>query len=125
MDSISVEADLPLEELVPTLASALLSADLDIQSLHLVGVSRLVVLDGDKRPKHQSGKLFRFVAVPSTDHILKMESSSSIDCTILKSMKVLEPRYGVVFTIIIQVSISKELYEVTILDFLACTCRGF
>ena len=58
MDSVSVEANLPLEESIPTLASAPLSADLDIQSLHPVGVSSPIVPDGDKRPKHQNGKLF-------------------------------------------------------------------
>ena len=48
MDSVLVEADLPLEELAPTLASIPFSADLDIQSLHLVGVSNPIVSDGDK-----------------------------------------------------------------------------
>ena len=55
-----------------------------------------------------------------------MEPSSSIDRTILKSMKVLEPGYGIVFTVIIPSFISKKvLYEVTISNFPACICRGF
>ena len=122
----SIVASLPLEESPLTFASAPFLVDLDIQSLHPVGVSSPVILDGDKRPKHRSGKLFRFVSVPSTDHILKMESSSSIECTILKSMKVPEPGYGIVFTVITPGSISKKvLYEVSISDFPTCTCRGF
>ena len=126
MDSESVEAGLPLGESPPTFASAPIPTELDVQSLHPVGVSNHVISDGDKRPKHRSGKLFRFVAVPSTNHILKMESSSSIECTILKSMKVPEPGYGIVFTVITPGSISKKvLYEVSISDFPACTCKGF
>ena len=89
-------------------------------------VSPQVLSDGDKRPKHRNGKLFRFVAVPSTNHILKMESSRSIDCTILKSLKVLVPGLGVIFSVITPRSITKkECYEVTILTFPACTCKGF
>ena len=126
VDLVLVEVDLPLEESIPTLASVPLSADLDIQSLHPIGVSSPIVPDNDTRPKHRSGKLFRFIAVPSVDHILKMESSFSIDCTILKSMKVSEPDYGVVFTVITPGSISKKvMYEVTISDFPTCTYRGF
>ena len=126
MDSKSVEAGLPLGESAPTFASAPFPIDLDIQSLHPVGVSSPIVPDGDKRPKHRSGKLFQFVAVASTDHILKMESSSSIECTILKSMKVPEPGYGIVFTVITTGSISmKVLKEVSISNFPAYTCRGF
>ena len=66
------------------------------------------------------------MVVPSSDHISKMESSKSIDCTILKSLKVPKPGHGVVFIVITLGSISKkELYEVTILDIPAYTCRGF
>ena len=64
MDSESVEAGLPLGESAPTFASAPFPADLDIQSLHLVGVSSPVILDDDKRPKHRSGKLFRLLQFP-------------------------------------------------------------
>ena len=43
-----------------------------------------------------------------------------------KVMMVPESGYGVVFIVITPGSISKkELYEVTISDFLSCTCRGF
>ena len=115
-----------MEESAPTFASAPFPADLDIQSLHPVGVSSPIIPDNDKRPKHRSGKLFRFVAILSTDHILKMELSSSIECTILKSMKVPKPGYGIVFTVITPNSISKKvLYEESLSDFRACTCRGF
>ena len=66
------------------------------------------------------------MAVPSVDHILKMESSRSIECTVLKSIMVPEPGYGVVFTIITPGSIlRKKLYEVIISDFPSCTCKGF
>ena len=66
------------------------------------------------------------MAVPFVDHILKMESSRSIEYIVLKSMMVPEPGYGVVFTVIVPSSISrKELYEVTISDFLSCTRKGF
>ena len=66
------------------------------------------------------------MAVPSTDHILKMESSKSIDCTILKSLKVPEPGLGMIFLVITLGSVSKkECYEVTISAFPACICKGF
>ena len=82
--------------------------------------------DGDKRPKHRSGKLFHFVPLPSSDHLLKMESSKVIDCTVLKSMLVLEPGYGVIFILHAPGSIlKKELYEVTVSNFPACSYRGF
>ena len=82
--------------------------------------------EGDKQPKLQNGKLFLFAIVPFPDHISKMESSKSIDCTILKLLRVHAPGYEVVFTMVTLGSISKtELYEVTISNFLACTCRGF
>ena len=55
-----------------------------------------------------------------------MESSKSIDCTILKSLKVPEPGLGVTFSVITPGSIAKkECYEVTISTFPACTCKGF
>ena len=82
--------------------------------------------DGDGRPKFRNRKLFLFVAVPSPNHILKMESSKFIDFTILKLLKVPNPGYGVVFTVIMPGSIlKKELYEVIISNFPTCTCSGF
>ena len=69
--------------------------------------------------------MFRFVPLPSSNHVLKMESSKVIDCTVLKSMLVPEPGYGVVFTLHTPGSILKELYKVTVSNFPACTCRGF
>ena len=126
MDFVSEDLDLPLQELLTHVASVPPSPAVDLQSLYAVGVSSPVVYDGDKQPKHQSRKLFQFVAVPSANHILKMESSSSINCTILKSMKVPEPGYEVAFTLITFGSIfQKKLYRVTISDFLVCTCKGF
>ena len=66
------------------------------------------------------------MAVPSTDHILKMESSKSIDCTILKSLKVPEPGLGVIFSVITPGSITKkECYEVTISTFLVWHLQRF
>ena len=70
--------------------------------------------------------MFCFVPLPSSNHLLKMESSKVIDCTVLKSMLVPDPGYGVVFTLHTLGSIlKKELYEVTVSNFPACTCRGF
>ena len=60
MDSESVEAGLPLGESPTTFASAPFPIHLDNQSLHPVGVSSPVIPDGDKRPKHRSGKLLQF-----------------------------------------------------------------
>ena len=115
----SVHSGLPLEKSLPRCDPIPLFAPIDIQPMP-------IVFDGDKRPKHQSGKLFHFVPLPSSDDILKMESSNVIDCSVLKSMVVPEPGYGVVFTLHISGSIlKKELYEVTISNFPACTCRGF
>ena len=48
MDWESVEAGLPLEESPLTFASASIPIDLDVQSLHPVGVSNPVISDGDK-----------------------------------------------------------------------------
>ena len=122
----SVQSGLPLEESFLNSDPIPLSALVDIQPMHPVSVCSQIVSDGDKIPKHRSSKLFRFVPMPSSDHILEMESSKFIDYTIFKSMVVPKPSYGVVFTIHTFGSIlKKELYEVTISDFLACTCRGF
>ena len=93
--------------------------------MHPILVPSPIVYDGDKQPKHLSGKLFLFAVVPSSDHILKIDSSSSLECTIVKSMKVPEPSYGIFFTVIIPRSILKKLYEVKIFNFPACTYRGF
>ena len=68
---------------------------------------------------------YQFVAIPSTNNILKMDSSKSIDYTILKSMKERKLNYGVDFMVITPGSISEELYEMTISNFPACTCKGF
>ena len=97
----------------------------DVRFGYSNSVSLQVLSDGNRLLKHRSGKLFRFVAVPSTDHILKIESSRSIDCTILKSLKVPERGLEVIFSVFTSRSITKECYEVTISTFPACTCKGF
>ena len=113
-------------EVLSNMAPNPLSSTVDIQPINPELIRSPAIFDSEKRPKHRNRKLFRFVAMPSADHYLKMESSRSIECTILKSMMVLEPGYGVVFTIITPASISKkELYEVTISVFPSCICRGF
>ena len=119
------ESGLPLEVLLDVVPNPL-SSVVDVQPINPELIRSPAISDDDRRPKHQSGKLFRFVAVPSTDHYLKMESSKAIECTVLKSMMVLELGLGVVFTVITPGSISKkELYEVTISNFPSCTYRGF
>ena len=81
---------------------------------------------GDKQPKFQNDKVFYFVVVPFANHVSKIESSKSIDCTILKLLRVLVPRYGVIFTIVMLRSmLKKELYDGTISNFLTCICTGF
>ena len=84
------------------------SSAADVRSIYSNSISPQVLSDGDRRPKHRSRKLFRFVAIPSTDHILKMESSKSIDCTILKSLKVPEPGLGVIFSVITPMSFRRR-----------------
>ena len=122
----SVHSGLPLEKFLPSNDPILLFAPVDIEPMVLVLVCSQIVSDGDKRLKHRSGKLFRFVPLPSSDHVLKIESSKVIDCIVLKSMLIPEPSYGVVFTLHTLGSIlKKELYKVTVSNFLACTCRGF
>ena len=82
--------------------------------------------EGNRRPRFQNGKPFCFVALPSVDHNFKMESSKSIDCTILKLLRVHVLGYGVIFTVVTPRSIlKKEPYEITISNFPTCSCRGF
>ena len=121
---LGAESGLPSEVLL-NVAPNPLSSSVDVQPINPKFIQSLAISDGNKRRKHRNGKLFRFVAVPSTDHYLKMESSRSIECTVLKSMMVPELGQEVVFTVIASSSISKELYEVTISDFPNCICRGF
>ena len=55
-----------------------------------------------------------------------MEEHKKLDFTILKYVKVPSPGYGAVLTIITPGSLDKkELYEVSILNFPACTCKSF
>ena len=82
--------------------------------------------DGDKRPSIRNGKAFRFVPHPSSDHLKKMEEHRKLNCTILKYVKVPSPGYGAVLTVITPGSLDKkELYEVSISNFPACTCKSF
>ena len=78
-----------------------LSLTVDVQPINPELIRSPAVSKSNKQPKHRNDNLFRFVAVSSIDHILKMESSKSIECTVLKLMMVPEPGYGVVFTVII------------------------
>ena len=122
---LGAESDLP-SDVLSDVAPNPLSSTVDVQPINPELIRSPAISDGDRRPKHGNGKLFCCVAMPSRDHYLKMESSRSIECTVLKSMMVPEPGHGVVFTVITSSSISKkELYEVTISDFPSCTCRGF
>ena len=70
--------------------------------------------------------MFRFVPHPSTDHLKKMDENKKLNCTILKYVKVPSPGYEVVLTVITPGSLDKkELYEVSISNFLAYTCKHF
>ena len=121
----AAQSGLPSEVLL-NLAPNPLPSTVDVQPINPEVIRSPAIYDSDKQPKHQNGKLFRFVVVPYVNHYLKMESLRSIECTVLKSMMVPKLRYGVIFTVITSGSISKkELYEVTISDFPSCTCRGF
>ena len=70
--------------------------------------------------------MFRFVPHPSTDHLKKMEEHKKLDCTILKYVNVPSPGYRAVLTVITPGSLDKKgLYEVSISNFPACTCKNF
>ena len=70
--------------------------------------------------------MFRFVPHPSIDHLKKMDEYKKLDCTILKYVKVPSPGYGAMLTVITPESLDmKELYEVLISNFPACTCKHF
>ena len=90
-----IEVAIPPQQSLPLASHVPSSSSTNVRSVHSDFISPQVLSDGDRRPKHRSGKLFRFVVVPSTDHILKMKSSKSIDCTIFKSLKVPQPSFGV------------------------------
>ena len=70
-------------------------------------------------------KPFRFVALPFVDYNSKMESLMSIDCIVLKLLRVPVLGNRVIFIAVTLGLILKELYEVTISNFPVCTCRGF
>ena len=83
-------------------------------------------LDGDKRPTIWDGRPIRFVSRSSPDHLKKMESSRSISCSIMKFVKVPSPGYGIVLTLCTPGSMErKELYEVSISNYLSCSCPDF
>ena len=54
-----------------------------------------------------------------------MDEHKKLNCTILKYVKVPSPRYGAVLTVITPGSVDKELYKVSISNFLAYTCKHF
>jgi hypothetical protein len=81
---------------------------------------------GDVRPTSCDGRSFRYVPEPSPEHYAKMEKAKSIECTVLRYVKVPAPRYGIVYSVHTPRSVAKQqLYEVTIGDFPACTCIDF
>ena len=70
--------------------------------------------------------MFRFVPHPSAVHLKKMDVDRKLDCTILKYVKVPSLGYGALLTVITPGSLDKkELYEVSISNFPACTCKYF
>ena len=82
--------------------------------------------DGDKRPTLRDVKLIRYVARPSTEHLKKMEDNKSINCTLMKYVKVPSPSYGVVMTICTPQSMElKQVYEVSISNYPSCSCLNF
>ena len=83
-------------------------------------------LDGDKRPTTRDGKTFQFVAQPSSEHLKKIIDNRSIDCKILKYVRVPSPGYGVILTVCTPNSVDqKTLYEVCISDYPSCSCPNF
>ena len=82
--------------------------------------------DGDKRRSTRDGKPFRVVAQPLSEHLKKMEDNRSIDCKILKYVKVPTTRCGLVLTICMPNSLNhKSLYEVCISDYPLCSYLDF
>ena len=80
----------------------------------------------DMRPKMRDSRLFHFVVEPSPEHCAKMAFAKDIECKVLKYLKVPLPGYNIVYVVHTLGSIAKQqLYEVTIGDFLACTCIDF
>lgn len=80
----------------------------------------------DYMPSMRECKNFKNVAELSFERISKFNKSKTIECFLVKAMKVPHPSYGYVFTIHTRGSIAKnQLYEVTIGDFSACTCLEF
>ena len=81
---------------------------------------------GNKCPTLRDGKRIWFVPRPSTEHLKKMEDHRSISCTIMKYVKVPTLGYGVVLTICTPELVDrKEMYEVSILNYHACSCHDF
>ena len=82
--------------------------------------------DGDKCPTIRDGRPCHYVSQPSRKHLKKMLKSKGVDCIIVKYIMVPSPEYGVVLTICTSGSFEKkELYEVSISDFPACSCPCF
>ena len=82
--------------------------------------------DGDKHPSTRDGKPFRFVVQPSSEHLKKMEDNGSIDCKILKYVKIPTLGYGMVLTICTPNSLDrKSLYDVCISNYPSCSYPDF
>ena len=81
---------------------------------------------GDYRPTFCKGKHYQFVPEPILQHYKKMKESKDICCTVLSLTMVPVTVYGILFIVRTPSSIeNQEVYQVTLSDFLACTCLGF
>jgi hypothetical protein len=63
---------------------------------------------GDIHPTIREGKSFCFVPQPSPEHFARMDRAKTIECTIVKYLKVPPPRYGIVYTVHMPGSIAKQ-----------------
>ena len=85
-----------------------------------------LILDGKKCPTMRDNRTFCFVSQPSTKHLKRIMDSRSLNCNMLKYIKVLSPRYRVVSAFCAIGSFDKKkLYEVLILDYPTCSCTSF
>ena len=84
------------------------------------------LLSGDKHPTLWDGRPIRFVSRPLPEHLVKMEGSRCIPCSIMKYVKVPTPSYGIVLTLSTLGFVErKELYEVLISNYPSCSCADF
>jgi hypothetical protein len=81
---------------------------------------------GDVHLTSRNGQSFRFVLEPSPEHYAKMEKAKSIECIVLRYVKVPSLGYGIVYSVHTPTSVAKQqLYKVPIDEFPACTCIDF